>query len=420
MVNPDITYRKLLTLFAITIMAATITACSDSDPMQPTETMAAASDDSAAEHIEKHLNPKYICPMHPQIIKDEEGSCPICGMDLVKKLIEDSTDKAPVVSVRGEIIQSMGLRTDKVKKDTLWKYIKTVGRIEYDETRLTHIHPRAAGWMETLKLRAEGDPVTKGQHLGNFYSPDILAAQVDYLIAVKDRNNKRSDIKIGKARNQLRLLGVHDSTILQIEKAGESQNTVPVYATQDGIVTMLGAREGMYIQPQNELFTIADDSRMWVQIDVYEHQLDWVKEGLDAEITVPAYPGRAWEGKVEYLYPELDKKARTLRVRLAFDNLDGALRPNMFVNAVIYGGPRRDVLTIPQEALIVTGERESVVKVIEEGRFQPVDVVTGMQQGGKVEILSGLNEGDEVVTSGQFLIDSESALRASFSRLSGE
>ncbi|HEY5734440.1 MAG TPA: efflux RND transporter periplasmic adaptor subunit, partial [Gammaproteobacteria bacterium] len=189
-----------MTLFAITIMAATITACSDSDPMQPTETMAAASDDSAAEHIEKHLNPKYICPMHPQIIKDEEGSCPICGMDLVKKLIEDSTDKAPVVSVRGEIIQSMGLRTDKVKKDTLWKYIKTVGRIEYDETRLTHIHPRAAGWMETLKLRAEGDPVTKGQHLGNFYSPDILAAQVDYLIAVKDRNNKRSDIKIGKAR----------------------------------------------------------------------------------------------------------------------------------------------------------------------------------------------------------------------------
>ena len=401
-------------------MAAAITACSDSDPMQPTETMAEASDDSAAEHIEKHLNPKYVCPMHPQIIKDEEGSCPICGMDLVEKIIEDSTDKAPIVSIRGEIIQSMGLRTDKVKKDTLWKYIKTVGRIEYDETRLTHIHPRAAGWMETLKLRAEGDPVTKGQHLGNFYSPDILAAQVDYLIAVKDRNNKRSDIKIEKARNQLRLLGVHDSTILQIEKAGESQNTVPVYATQDGIVTMLGAREGMYIQPQNELFTIADDSRMWVQIDVYEHQLDWVKEGLDAEITVPAYPGRAWEGKVEYLYPELDKKARTLRVRLAFDNPDGALRPNMFANAVIYGGPRNNVLTIPQEALIVTGERKSVVKVIEEGRFQPVDVVTGMQQGGKVEILSGLNEGDEVVTSGQFLIDSESALRASFSRLSGE
>jgi Cu(I)/Ag(I) efflux system membrane fusion protein len=420
MINPGITSTRLLTLFAIAIMAATITACSDSDHMQPTETMAQASDDSAAEHIEKHLNPKYVCPMHPQIIKDEQGSCPICGMDLVEKIIEDSTDKAPVVSIRGEIIQSMGLRTSKVKKDTLWKYIKTVGRIEYDETRLTHIHPRAAGWMETLKVRAEGDPVKKGQHLGNFYSPDILAAQVDYLIAVKDSAKKRSSIKIEKARNQLRLLGVHDSTISQIEKAGESQNTVPIYASQDGIITMLGAREGMYIQPQEELFTIADDSRMWVQIDIYEHQLDWVREGLDAEITVPAYPGRAWEGKVEYLYPELDKKSRTLRVRLAFDNPDGALRPNMFANAVIYGGPRRDVLTIPQEALIVTGERESVVKVIEEGRFQPVDVVTGMQQGGKVEILSGLNEDDQVVTSGQFLIDSESALRASFSRLSGE
>ena len=183
---------------------------------------------------------------------------------------------------------------------------------------------------------------------------------------------------------------------------------------------MLSALEGMYVQPQAELFTIADDRRMWVQIDVYEHQLDWVKVGLAAEITVPAHPGRKWEGKVEYLYPELDKIARTLKVRLAFDNPDAALRPNMFADAVIYGGPRHNILAIPQEALIVTGERQSVVKVVDEGKFQPVDVVTGMKQGGKVEILSGLNEGDEIVTSGQFLIDSESALRASFSRLSGE
>ena len=274
--------------------------------------------------------------------------------------------------------------------------------------------------METLKVRAEGDPVSKGQHLGDFYSPDILAAQVDYLIAIKEKDNRRSKIKADKARNQLRLLGVNESTIRAIEKAGKSRNTIPVYAPQDGIITMLGAREGMFVQPQAELFTIADDGRMWVMIDVFEHQLEWVKVGQDAEITVPALPGRTWEGKVEYLYPELDKMARTLKVRLAFDNPDGMLRPNMFADAVIYGGPRRGVLAIPKEALIVTGERQSVVKVVDEGKFQPVDVVTGMQQGNKIEILSGLNEGDTIVTSGQFLIDSESALRASFSRLSGE
>ena len=321
--------------------------------------------------------------------------------------------------MRGEIIQSMGLRTDTAKKDTLWKYIKTVGRIEYDETLLTHIHPRAAGWMERLTVRAEGDPVTKGQHLGDFYAPDILAAQVDYLVAIKNKNNK-SSIKADKARNQLSLLGVPDNTIQSISEAGEPRNSIPVYASQNGIITMLGAREGMYVAPRDELFTIADDSRMWVLIDVYEHQLDWVKAGLDAEISVPAYPGRVWQGKVEYLYPELDQKSRTLRVRLAFANPDGALRPNMFADAVIYGGPRRDILTIPEQALIITGEREAVIKVVDEGKFQPVNVVTGMKQGGKAEILSGLNEGDEIVTSGQFLIDSESSLRASFSRLSGE
>ena len=376
-------------------------------------------DDTAAEHIEKHLDPKYVCPMHPQIIRDKEGTCPICGMNLVPKILEDTGDEAPIISVRGEIMQSMGLRTDVVKRDTLWKYIKTVGRIEYDETRLTHIHPRAAGWMEVLNVRAEGDPVKKGQHLGDFYAPDILTAQVDYLLAVKNKDDKHSRINIHKARSQLRLLGVNNNTIKRIEAQGKPQNTIPIFAPQKGIVTMLGAREGMYIQPQAALFTITDNHRMWVQIDIYEHQLSWVKVGLDAEIRVPAYPEKTWEGKVEYLYPELDKTSRTLKVRLAFDNPDGILRANTFADAIIYGGPRHNVLVIPQEALIVTGEREAVVKMVGETRFQPTDVVTGMKQGNKIEILSGLDEGDKIVTSGQFLIDSESALRASFSRLSG-
>jgi len=166
------------------------------------------------------------------------------------------------------------------------------------------------------------------------------------------------------------------------------------------------------------MFTIADLSRVWVMVDVFEHQLAWLKPGLRAEISVPAYPGKKWDGAVDYLYPDLDPKTRTLRVRLVFPNPDLLLKPNMFADVVIYGGPKTDVLKIPTEALIVTGERESVVTAIGGGRFQPVDVVTGMQEGGEVEILSGLKEGDEIVLSGEFLIDSESSLQASFMRMS--
>jgi Cu(I)/Ag(I) efflux system membrane fusion protein len=166
-----------------------------------------------------------------------------------------------------------------------------------------------------------------------------------------------------------------------------------------------------------EMFSIADLSRVWVLVDIYEHQIDWLKPGAAAEMRVPARPGRQWEGEVDYLYPELDPTTRTLRVRLVFDNPDLSLKPNMFADVEIFAGPKREVLKIPAEALILTGERAAVVLALGDGRFQPVDVVTGMQRAGEVEILSGLEAGVRVVTSGQFLIDSESNLQASFQRL---
>ena len=398
-----------------------LTACDR--PAEPTETLAEAADDTPLEHAVKHLDPKYVCPMHPQIVRDEEGSCPICGMDLVVKMIDPDQGKRPGVKVSSAVVQSMGIRTAEVQRDTLWKYIRTVGRVEFDETRLAHVHPRAAGWMETLALRAEGDPVERGQLLGELYSPDILAAQVDFLIAldrIGDRADSRAGDRIEKARNRLRLLGVPEDTITRIQKRRKTQNRTPVRAPMAGVVSRLGAREGMYVTPELEVFTIADLSGMWVMVDVFEHQIDWLAEGLSAEISVPAYPGRTWEGRVEYIYPELDAASRTLRVRLAFDNPEGLLKSKMFADVVIYGGPRHDALVIPREALIETGERSSVVTVAGEGHFQPVDVVVGMRRGDRVEILSGLKEGDRVVTSGQFLIDSESSLQASFNRLGGE
>lgn len=381
------------------------------------EPLASAADDTALEHARKHLDRKYVCPMHPQIVRDEPGNCPICGMNLVEKLIDSGAGKRPAVTISGELVQSMGVRTARVERGTLWKYVRTVGTVAYDETHLAHVHPRAEGWIERLEVRAEGEAVKKGEILAHLYAPQILSAQVDFLIALNPQDTP-SRAKADKARNLLRLLAVPEDVIREIERTRQTTNTVPVAAPSDGVVTQLMAREGMFVAPATEMFTIADLGRVWVMVDVFEHQLAWLRPGLDAEIRVPAYPGRVWEGKVDYLYPDLDPKTRTLRVRLVFPNPEGLLKPNMFADVTVYGGPNRGVLKIPREALIVTGERESVIKAMGEGTFQPVDVVTGMMRGGEVEILSGLDEGDEVVVSGQFLIDSESSLQASFLRMS--
>ena len=377
------------------------------------ESIAEAADDTPAEHAAKHADPLYVCPMHPQIIKNEPGNCPICGMNLVEKKVEASTRSYPVVKVKHAVIQSMGIRKQRTRIGSMQTRIITVGRIDYDETRLAHVHPRASGWMDKLYFRAEGDPVRKGQVLGELYSPDILSAQVDYLIALDQPSNLRTE----KARNGLRLLGVPEQTIRQIEKDKETRNTVPLVAPATGVMTSLTAREGMYVMPEMEIFTIANLSKVWVLVDVFEHQIDWLKPGLQATIRVPAYPGRSWQGKVEYIYPELDPVSRTLRVRLTFDNPEGLLKANMFAEVEIVSQPKAHALVVPSEAIIETGKRTSVVKVLDDGRFQPVDVVTGIHSDGEVEILSGLSAYDEVVISGQFLIDSESSLKASFLRM---
>ena len=405
-----ILFRNLGFLLMMFLLAS----CSETSDVSQSEQPQPVKTETALEHAAKHLDPKYVCPMHPQIIRDEPASCPICGMDLVAKMIGPNADKYPVVEVQSAVIQNMGIRTQKAQKDTLWKYIKTFGRIDYDESSLVHLHPRAEGWMEKLLLRTEGEPVSKGQKIGEFYSSEILSAQLDYLIALEQTGPKKAE----KARNRLRLLGVEESTIDKISQSRESLNRVPIYSPASGLVTMLTAREGMYLKPEMEFLTIADLSKIWVWVDIFEYQISWMKLGLNAEIKVPAFPGKTWEGKVDYIYPELEADSRTLRARLVFDNPDYLLKANMFAEVVIYGGPKHDILLIPSEAVIETGERTVVVKALGGGRFQPVDVVIGSKRNGRSEILSGLNPGDDIVLSGQFLLDSESSLQASFMRMS--
>lgn len=408
-------YRLVrVSLFALLPLLILFGCSAETPNPNPSESFTAALDDSLEEHARKHLNAKYVCPMHPQIVRGEPGTCPICGMELVQKMLEIQQSEHPAIEVSHAVIQSMGVRTEQARRDTLWKHIQTVGRIDYDETRLVHMHPRTEGWIEKLKFRAEGDPVKRGELLAQLYSPEILAAQVDFLIALDQKGGPRN---IEKARNRLRLLGVTEGTINRIQKRKKSQNTIPLHAPAKGIMAQLQAREGMFVKPEMEIFTIVDPSHMWVLVDVFEYQIDWLHEGLRTEMTVPAYPGRTWEGKVDYIYPDLDPRTRTLRVRLTFDNPDGRLKANMFAEVTIYGGPKHNTLMIPAEALIETGERTSVIKALGNGRFQPVDVVTGAARTGRVEILNGLEAGDEVVISGQFLIDSESSLQASFLRM---
>jgi Cu(I)/Ag(I) efflux system membrane fusion protein len=322
----------------------------------------------------------------------------------------------------------MGVRTASIERGTLWKYIKTQGKVAYDDDRIIQVHPRTAGWIENLYVRTDGVRVKRKDDLADYFSPEVLWAQRDYIEALEegevdsfaddDDEDSFQAFRQRAAVDLLRYYKVPSMDVMGIEKSMTPRSIVPIKAPQGGVITQHRVREGMYVTPADAMFTIVDLSEVWVMVDIFEHQIEWIRPGLTARISTPAYPGRSWEGRVEFVYPEVHPQARTLRARLEFTNADELLMPNMFVEAVIYGGPRRDVLIVPREALILTGEREMVVKVLGDNRFQPVEVQTGMWQGSSVEVHSGLDAGDQVVLSGQFLIDSESNLQASFRRLS--
>ena len=420
-------HSDLYPLLAAFCLAILMVAGCNSGDIEPAASNEQAAEAMSAEHARRHRDPNYVCPMHPQFVRTAAGSCPICGMDLVEKTAETASEERPVVTLSGSVQQNMGIRTTKASRGTLWKYIRTQGTVTYDDERIRHIHPRTSGWIENLYVWSEGEHVERKDDLADFDSPTVLYAQMDYINAMEEDDlssfgggKKSAATDSGEllgSRELLRYYNVPEMYLKRMDDTRQLRDLIPIRAPQGGVITLHNASEGMYVQPWDRLFTIVDLSEVWVMVDIYEHQIAWVKPGLKAEITTPAYPGRSWEGVVEFVYPEVDPVARTLKARLEFRNPDEQLLPNMFVEAIIYGGPKRDVLVIPREALIVTGERETVVRALGDGRFQPVDIVTGMRRGESVEVLSGLGEGDEIVVSGQFLIDSESSLKASFSRM---
>jgi Cu(I)/Ag(I) efflux system membrane fusion protein len=354
----------------------------------------------------------WVAPMDPNYRRDKPGKSPM-GMDLIPVYADSAGSGNGSITIAPEVVQNLGVRTAVAERSRLWRGIDTVGYIDYDESLVSHIHLRTEGWIENLMVQSEGERVTRGQRLFDLYSPELVNAQEEFLQALKFDNPGMQQA----SKDRLDALGVSASQIQALQKSRQVQQRVAVYAPQDGVVSTLPVREGMFVKPADRVMSLADLSQVWLLAEVFERQADWVEVGQDADVVLPYQPGTQLEGRVEYIYPGLDPKTRTLKVRLRFANPDETLKPNMYANVKIYGGPRENVIVIPLEALIRTGREERVVIDLGEGRFASRSVTAGIESGDWVEILSGIEPGDRVVTSGQFLIDSEASLKASLQRM---
>ncbi len=357
-------------------------------------------------------------PMDPSYRSDRPGKSPM-GMDLIPIYADEATADTiggvPVVRIEPGIVQNLGIRTEKVLKADLSRNIHAVGYISYDESKVSNIHLRVDGWIEDLRIQSEGERVKKGELLFRLYSPTLVNAQGEFLQAVRTGDKRL----IQSSRNRLQALNVSDDQIDAIATQGAIRQLVDFRAPQDGIVAKLNVVEGSFVQPGTNVATLADLSTVWVLTDVFEDQAPWTRTGLAAEARLPFLPGAPRLGRVEFVYPTLDADTRALRVRLKFDNPDEALKPNMFANVTIKAEPIRNALIVPRDAVIRSGNTERVIIAEGDGRFQAVQVLTGLESGDMIEILAGLKGGEKVVVSGQFLIDSEASLTGAIRRLTG-
>ncbi len=405
--------------------------------------------ETVKEHALKHADPTYVCPMHSQIRSNEPGSCPICGMTLVKvepdpvaadgdgqvlyyrhphnptvtspvprkdemgmDFVAVYADPGNLVTISSSVEQNLGVRTARVERGQLTRRIDTVGVVEYDGSSITHLHTRAEGWIEKTSLKAVGDPVRKGQVLFELYSPTLETAQQEFLTAME-----RGGRLLDASRRRLAALGVGEKEIEELSRSGTVAPRIAIRAPHDGVVKELKVREGMYVTPMLELAALADFSRMWVIAEVFPQQAGWLSQGLPVEVRAKEQAELVVQGKVDYVYPEMAANTRTVTVRVQVPNADAGLLFNQYVEVRIFAAPREDVLFVPSEAVIRTGKESRVLLAYSGGRFESRIVTTGMESDGNIEILSGLSQGDSVVVSGQFLLDSEASFKASMTRM---
>jgi Cu(I)/Ag(I) efflux system membrane fusion protein len=347
--------------------------------------------------------------------RDGPGKSPM-GMDLVPVYAAEkqSGDAGPgTIRISPDVVNNLGVRVARAKLSSLSTEIRTVGYVRYDEDQLVHIHPRVEGWIEKLYVKASGDPVEKDRPLYELYSPQLVNAQEELLLALK-RDNQRL---IRAAEERLLALQLSPSFIAALRRERQVRQTVSFLAPQSGVVDNLNIREGFYVQPGTTLMSIGSLDDIWVEAEVFERQAALVEVGLPVTMTLDYLPTEEWRGRVDYIYPSLDEKTRTLRVRLRFDNEAGILKPNMFAQVVIQVAPGEASLVIPREAVIRTGSQDRVVLALGDGRFKAIAVQLGRVGERYAEIRSGLGEADTVVVSAQFLLDSESSKSSDFTRM---
>ena len=355
----------------------------------------------------------WVAPMDPNFRRDGPGQSPM-GMDLVPVYAGDETTDTSTVTISPAVENNIGVRTALAERGIFVQELNTVGYVRPVDELTSVVDVRAQGWIEDLRVAAVGDVVEQGDLLFRMYSPEIVTAQTEFLQAVRVG---RATL-VEAARSRLRALGVGNAQIDAIARRGSSQRLISVYAPRSGVVLEMNVRQGAHAHPSMEVMTIADLTEVWVIADLFEDEAGVVAQDQSVHMRSPAQPGRMWHGRVEYVYPTVDQSSRSIPVRMRFDNGDGALRPEAFVNLRIEVDPRETVLTVPVEAVIRTGQSERVILALGDGRYQPARVSTGPEAQGRVEVLSGLAAGERIVVSSQFLIDSEASLQGASLRMS--
>ncbi len=357
----------------------------------------------------------WVAPMDSNYRRDQPGKSPM-GMDLIPVYDNSKDDTGALkdaVMITPQVENNLGVRTATVTRAALTLEIKAAGFVAVAADRIHHIHSRVEGWIGALAVTSRGDRVTKGQLLFELYSPELVNAQQELLSAqrIGSRTLKSA------AREKLLAYGVSDKQIQALAKRKSALQYLPFHADRAGYVGELNVRHGMFVSQQKEMLSIYALDSVWVIAEIFERQAGWVKTGQRVTLQAQAYPERSFEGRIDYIYPELDSKTRSLQARIEIPNPDGLLRPNMLVSASISATTISDALTVPHESVIKTASMNRVVKSLGDGRYQSVAVQTGREAGRQVEILDGLKAGDSVVTSAQFLIDSESNIDAELARM---
>ena len=382
-------------LISLTLLLLFVCACSNSD--------------------ESNKNEYWTCTMHPQVHKDGPGACPICGMDLIKKVVDDSADDSDKSDMEAMLTLSTdkqvlaNVSTIKIKNERLIKELSAYSYLDFVEQNRKTIPAKFNGRIEKLFVDKTGDYIKKGQALFEIYSPDLVQAQNEYLIALSSNKNENNSL-LDASKKKLNLFGLTPDQIEELKKSGEIKLTLTYYSPVNGTVIEKKVQEGMYVSEGTAVYEVAELSTLWNIVEVNESDLSTVKVGSKVKLRLKAYPGEEFMGRVTFIYPVINQQTRTVKVRSEFSSQNNKLKPQMYGETTFYAEAGTGLL-VPADAVIFSGNSNVVWVKTSDGMFEARNVQLGQKFGDQYQILSGINEGDEVAASGGFLIDSESQLK---------